>query len=329
MISSRMSMGKLKSFAPTYTKYFSIRRKEDDKLIVDNFEDKGVITLNRPKHLNAVDFEMILDIFSSLKEWQETKNLVMIKGAGEKAFCAGGDLKLNIQANEIHDYFHTYHKTILLTHVYKVPLVAVMDGIVMGGGAGLSVFTMYRVATERTVFAMPETKIGLFPNVGASYFLSRLSGKLGWYLGLTGTSLRGSDVVRAGVATHYCRSSNIPLLEEELLQSNNTKEIEMILDRFSEQDLPELTYNSVKDEMDHCFHPSTMEEIISRLENNSSDWAKETLSILNKASPTSLKVTMKEFDLGKDMDLKECLNMEYRLNLNFLFSNKDIHKGIV
>uniref|UniRef100_A0A0P4WLH6 3-hydroxyisobutyryl-CoA hydrolase, mitochondrial n=1 Tax=Scylla olivacea TaxID=85551 RepID=A0A0P4WLH6_SCYOL len=164
-------------------------------VILQEVADKGVITLNRPKALNALNHEMIQLIQPRLKEWEATKSMVIIKGAGEKAFCAGGDVRAIVETVGKPDalgecFFRDEYILNCLIGTLHIPYIALIDGITMGGGVGLSVHGQYRVATERTVFAMPETGIGLFPDVGGSYFLPRLGGRLGMYLALTGGSLQ-------------------------------------------------------------------------------------------------------------------------------------------
>lgn len=172
----------------------SVSSAVSDSVLVSETDTAGVITLNRPKALNAINYEMVQKISEPLQRWQDTKSLVIIKGAGGKSFCAGGDVRSLVESKDIaagKKFFRAEYSLNHLIGTYKVPYVALLDGIVMGGGVGLSVHGKYRIATEKSLFAMPETKIGLFPDVGGSYFLPRLEGKLGLYLGLTGYKLKG------------------------------------------------------------------------------------------------------------------------------------------
>lgn len=166
-----------------------------DLVLAEEINDAGVLTLNRPKSLNALNLEMVQNAYEILSRWQDTRTLVIVKGAGEKAFCAGGDVKGLIEDGSVAEGKKFFRHEYTLDHLigtYKIPYIALIDGIVMGGGVGLSVHGKYRIATERTLFAMPETAIGLFPDVGGTYFLPRLQGKLGVYLGLTGFRLKGT-----------------------------------------------------------------------------------------------------------------------------------------
>lgn len=173
---------------------------------------------------------------------------------------------------------------------------------------------------------MPETQIGLFPDVGGSYFLPRLPGAMGLYLALTGQRLKGTDVLRVGVATHYCDSKDLNQIEEELLTCKTREDINEVLNKFSSKDIPEFSLDPVLHKINKCFSQNTVEEIITKLQNDQSKWAEDTLALLKNMSPTSLKVTLKQLQLGKNMSLNECLIMEYRLAVNCL-KHKDFYEG--
>lgn len=169
-----------------------------DTVLVSETDTAGVITLNRPKALNALNLEMVQKISEPLQRWQNMKSLVIVKGVNGKSFCAGGDVRSLVETRDVAAGKRFFNAEYTLNHLigtYRLPYVALIDGIVMGGGVGISVHGKYRVATERTLFAMPETIIGLFPDVGGSYFLPKLDGKLGLYLGLTGYKLKGTFVL--------------------------------------------------------------------------------------------------------------------------------------
>ncbi|CAB0035206.1 unnamed protein product [Trichogramma brassicae] len=213
-----------------------------------------------------------------------------------------------------------------LIGTYQVPYMSIMDGITMGGGVGLSVHGKYRVATDRTLFAMPENLIGLFPDVGSSYFLPRLSGKLGLFLGLTGYRLKGADVLHAGIATHYVPSEIIDQVAHDIIL-NNTR-VEDILKPYSTADNQEYSLSPHLKTINDCFSPSTVEGIIERLADEKSEWAKNVIETLSKLSPTSLKVTKKAFDEGIKKNLAECLSTEYRLVWACLNRNSDFYEGV-
>lgn len=322
-------------FGNKFATIYNITRKmssDQSDVVVQNVKDKGVIILNRPKALNALNISMVRKIYPILRDWEAKKDLVIIKGTGEKAFCAGGDVKSVVEAARKGDksvgrtFFREEYITNGLIGSYKIPYIAFIDGIVMGGGVGLSVHGKYRIATERTLFAMPETQIGLFPDVGGSYFLPRLSGRLGWYLALTGHRLKGVDVLKAGIATHYCESNQLNDLEQALLNCSNEQDINTTLCNFNKSDNSEFSLTPLMEKINHCFSANTVEEILVRLEKDGSKWAEGTMNLLNKMSPTSLKVTFKELELGKKLSLQECLQMEYRLAFNCL-DHKDFLEG--
>ncbi|KAG7154545.1 3-hydroxyisobutyryl-CoA hydrolase-like [Homarus americanus] len=264
------------------------------EVLLEEVGNKGIITLNRPKALNSLNINMIRLIYPKLQEWETTKSMVIIKGAGEKAFCAGGDVRSIVETvndpNPVGEYFFREEYILnCLIGTLHIPYVALIDGITMGGGVGLSVHGQFRVATERTLFAMPETGIGLFPDVGGSHFLPRLGGRLGMYLALTGHRLKGREVMKAGLATHVCDSARIGELEESLLKM--------------ESNYPE--------------------DVAAE----GSEWSQKQLAILGKMSPTSLKVTFEQIERGANLTLPECLSMEYRI-VSHIYKGHDFAEGV-
>lgn len=288
----------------------------EDEVIAQDAGDCGVMILNRPKALNAVNLNMVQKGYETLLRWEKEKKLVIAKGAGGKAFCAGGDVRtITIESAKGGDYgkdlFKTEYMLNCLIATYTIPYIALIDGITMGGGLGLSVHGHYRVATEKTLSAMPETAIGLFPDVGGSYFLSRLKGKLGIYLALSGYRLKGVDNFFVGFATHYCPSAEIPKIEKDLLAIKNPSQVLRPYEKAPEGSKFSLEPHLNK--IDSIFSAPTMEEIFQRLEKDGSDWSKETLTSLKKLCPLSMKITLKQLQLGANLSLQECLQMEYRL----------------
>ena len=188
-----------------------------------------------------------------------------MKGAGEKSFCAGGDVRAVTEGafEDGKSFFRDEYRLNALIGSFKKPYIAIIDGITMGGGVGLSVHGKYRVATERTMFAMPETAIGLFPDVGGGHFLPRMTGKLGLYLGLTGFRLKGRDVQKSGVATHFVESSKLEELEKELVQCKNEYDVDKALYTFSSltKDTDEFVLTKHMEKINSCFSGKTVEEI--------------------------------------------------------------------
>lgn len=192
---SRLVRGPVQTMIRNNMRAISSASSSSDMVLVHETDAVGVVTLNRPKALNALNLEMVQQVNDALKRFENNKSLVIVKGAGGKAFCAGGDVRALVESRDVEAGKRFFRAEYLNNHLigtYKVPYVAFIDGVVMGGGVGLSVHGKYRVATEKSLFAMPETIIGLFPDVGGTHFLPQLEGKLGWYLGLTGIKLKGN-----------------------------------------------------------------------------------------------------------------------------------------
>lgn len=221
------------------------------------------------------------NIYAPLLQFEKDKSLVIVKGAGGKAFCAGGDVRSLVESDPSYGeaFFRAEYTLNHLIGTYTIPYVAFIDGITMGGGVGISVHGKYRVATEKTMFAMPETAIGLFPDVGGSHFLPRLQGKLGVYLGLTGVRLKGLDVLKSGIATHYCDSSKLSSLENDLVGSSGFADVEATLAKYSIKDDSEFVFAKNLQQINHCFGATTVEEIIANLENDGSEWARKTIEV--------------------------------------------------
>ncbi|XP_055850397.1 3-hydroxyisobutyryl-CoA hydrolase, mitochondrial-like [Episyrphus balteatus] len=281
----------------------------DDSVLINEGQYNATIIINRPKILNALNLEMIRKITETLRRFENTKSFVIIKGAGERSFCVGGDVP-DLIKNDVERSRASFRDSYALLSFIsksKIPNIALINGMTMGGGLGVAVHGKYRVATERTMMAMPEAAIGLFPDAGSSYFLNRLNGKLGLYLGMTGTRLLAEDVARVGLATHYCESTQITNLEAELVKATNVNEVDKILNSFSLKVPKEAGIHSLMNKINMCFNGTTVEEIFKNLEKDGSEWALKTLSTLKSKSPLSLKMTLKQFQLGADKPLDECL----------------------
>ncbi|XP_052531986.1 3-hydroxyisobutyryl-CoA hydrolase, mitochondrial isoform X1 [Tympanuchus pallidicinctus] len=300
----------------------------------------GIITLNRPKVLNALSLRMIQQIYPQIKAWEQDPEtfLIIIKGTGEKAFCAGGDVRAIADAGKAgdrmtRDYFREEYTLNNAVGTCKKPYVALIDGITMGGGVGLSVHGHFRVATERTVFAMPETAIGLFPDVGGGYFLPRLSGKIGYLLALTGFRLKGRDVLKAGIATHFVESEKLPDLEKDLiaLKSPSKENIADLLNSYHMQTKIDQEKEFVLDEhmekINSIFSAKSMEEIVQKLKQDGSPFAMKQLETINKMSPTSLKLALRQLREGASLSLQDVFTMEYRLS-QACMRGHDFYEGV-
>ncbi|KAM1018785.1 hypothetical protein FF1_040221 [Malus domestica] len=305
----------------------SIPREGDSVLVQKNLIAR-TLTLNRPRQLNALNFDMISRLWEHFLAFEDDANvkLVIVKGKG-RAFCAGGDVAAVVrQINEgnwrLAAYFFQKEYTLnYLLATYSKPQVSILDGIVMGGGAGASIHGRFRVATENSVFAMPETALGLFPDVGASYYLSRLPGFFGEYVGLTGTRLDGAEMLACSLATHFVPSTRLSLLEEALykVDSSDFAIIQAVIDKYSHS--PALKKKSAyyrMDVIDKCFSRRTVEEIVSALEdeeapNGADAWLTSTIHALKKASPMSLKISLRSIREGRLQGVGQCLVREYRM----------------
>ncbi|KAF7214496.1 3-hydroxyisobutyryl-CoA hydrolase, mitochondrial isoform X1 [Nothobranchius furzeri] len=312
----------------------------EPEVLLEKVGRTGVITINRPKVLNALNLTMIRQIYPQLKKWENDSevDIVIIKGAGGKAFCAGGDIRAVTEAGKAggslaQDFFREEYILNNAIGAYRKPYIAIIDGITMGGGVGLSVHGRFRVATEKTLFAMPETAIGLFPDVGGGYFLPRLRGKLGLFLALTGFRLKGRDVQRAGVATHFVESNKIPDLEKELvdLKCPSNADISKLLEFHQKQSSLDSEKPFVLEkhlsEIDRLFSSSSVEGIMQNLRADGSDFANKQAETLSKMSPTSLKITFKQLQLGAALSLQDVLVMEYRLS-QACMRGCDFHEGV-
>ncbi|XP_002736257.1 3-hydroxyisobutyryl-CoA hydrolase, mitochondrial-like [Saccoglossus kowalevskii] len=311
-----------------------------DDVILEKVKNTAVITMNRPKALNTLNLSMVRKIYPKLKEWESdgSTSLVIIKATGDKAFCAGGDIKAitdAARAGEPHGH-NFFKEEYILNHAIgtlRIPYVALINGITMGGGVGLSVHGHFRVATQRTLFAMPETAVGLFPDVGGSYFLSRLGGNLGIYLALTGVRLKGRDVQRAGVATHFVETEQLGDLEKSLINLENANENKVldVLDSYHNKCTldadKEFSLKPHLEKIDRLFGGNTLEEIFENLEKDGSEWALKQLEILKRMSPTSMKVTLRQLREGAKMSFNDCFTMEFRICSGCL-AGHDFYEGV-
>jgi enoyl-CoA hydratase len=300
--------------------------------------DNGLarVTLNRPKALNALTHEMCAALDAKLKAWETDPAIkaLLIRGEGSRAFCAGGDIrKLYDEGRAGRDYpFRFYHDEYRMNariHRFAKPYVAVLDGIVMGGGVGVSVHGSHRIATENTLFAMPETGIGLFPDVGGSYFLPRCPGAVGRYLALTGARLKAADAVYAGVAQFHVPAARLAELQDALvaapLGEHPHDEIAAVIRRFvSFAGEPTLAQHRAL--IDRVFVLPSVEEIMTALQAEPGSFAAETLAQLQTKSPTSLKVTHRQVREGALRDFDDCMRMEWRM-VNRVIRGHDFYEG--
>ncbi|HYE01102.1 MAG TPA: enoyl-CoA hydratase/isomerase family protein [Alphaproteobacteria bacterium] len=301
----------------------------------------GLVTLNRPKALNALTLGMAEQMLARLGEWMGDPAIqaVVVRGAGDRAFCAGGDVRAVWDAGSAQQrgpgsptdlFFRTEYRLNRRIHRFPKPYVALIDGITMGGGVGLSVHGSHRVATERTLFAMPETGIGLFPDVGGSYFLNRCPGATGTWMALTGARLGAGDLCHARIASHVVASAALDTLVEELAgarwSGHPAAVVEEVLSRHHAAP-PPAAIPQHRATIDRCFSGDTVEGILACLDADSDPWAAEQAAILRRMSPTSLKVTLAQLRRAADLPFDDCMVMEFRMS-QACMAGHDFYEGI-
>lgn len=292
----------------------------------------GRLTLNRPKALHALTREMCQLMTDALLAWKDDAGVecVLLDHTGERGFCAGGDIRMIAEsgagdAAEARAFFLTEYRLNHLLMVYPKPVVALMDGIVMGGGVGISQPAAIRVATERTTYAMPETGIGLFPDVGGGWHLPRLPGESGIWLALTGARLKAAECLSLGIASHYVPSETLPELKAALLAGPSNPQA--IVELFAADPGPAKVDDN-RALIDRLFAFDTMEEIVAALEADGSEWAQKELATLNTKSPQSLKVSLRQMRTGARMaSFAEVMAMEYRLGGRIVRTH-DFQEGV-
>ena len=305
------------------------------------------LTLNRPRQLNALNEDVCATLRRAIDAWERDDAVcgVLLTGAGEKAFCAGGDVRALYDAGRegnlqpARSFFGTEYKLNYALGTYAKPIVSVVDGITMGGGGGVSMHGRYVVATERTLFAMPETALGLFPDVGAARFLTRRPGiAMGAWLALTGARIKAPELIALGLATHVVRSDALPALEARLrgvaADWNDDgvgadAAIRAALEEFSgDADLAKLSDDSAlhcASAIEACFSKSSVEDVIGELERvaastnipREATWARTSLQQIASAAPISLKVTLRHMRDSVGLSLHDVLTMDYRLACHF------------
>ena len=290
----------------------------------------GHITLNRPKALNALTHDMCRTIYQALQDWALDPGIhaVLIDAVPGRAFCAGGDIRSIYELGrtdlpEAEAFFATEYRLNAAIRHFPKPYVALLNGITMGGGAGLSVHGSHRVVTENTSFAMPETGIGLYPDVGGTYFLSHVPGQSGTYLALTGTRIGPADMLSFGLATHYISSDKI---ERVTLRLTQGEPVEAVLGAVAESPPGPPATAPFADQIDAAFAGDSVEAIIGRLQ-RASEWGRDVAKSLATRSPTSLKLTLRALREARNLAFDDCIRMEYRMTLRVLRGH-DLYEGV-
>ena len=282
----------------------------------------GVITLNRPQALNALNIDMAEQFLETLNKWSADKKIkrVLLKGEG-KHFCAGGDVKkVHLSGNKSDlkkNFFSTEYKLNYEIYNFPKPYMSIWNGVVMGGGVGLSIYGDYRIVTDTTKFAMPETAIGFFPDVGGSYFLSRLKNNIGLLLGLTGYILNANEILSLELGTHYCPINELDNLIDEYISKGT-------INNFIKTPLDNSSILINTNLISECFN-GNIQDILNKIKNSSLN-DKLYQNIINKC-PMSLFVTNELIKKGRKKSLKECLEMEFNLSQKMVYRN-DFNQGI-
>ena len=292
----------------------------------------GRLTLNRPQALNALTTTMCRLMIDALLAWRDDAAVeaVLIDHAGERGFCAGGDIRMLAESGakdgvEAREFFHTEYRLNALLEAYPKPVVACMHGIVMGGGVGLSLPCDYRIATERTAFAMPETGIGLFPDVGGGWWLPRMPGETGLWLALTGARIRAADCLLLGIATDHVASAGLESLKAAILA--DPAAIDTLLTEH-EADAGEPPLAQHQDAIDACFAAPSVEAILQALREDGSDWAIAQHDLLLTKSPQTLKVAFRQLRRGRGLKrFADNMAMEYRIGARVVMRH-DFIEGV-
>ncbi|UXT52010.1 enoyl-CoA hydratase/isomerase family protein [Agrobacterium tumefaciens] len=310
------------------------KMEAEAQVVVEKAGAAGIIRLNRPKAINSLTLPMVRALFQTLQRFEDDPDIscVVLTGEGERGLCAGGDVRI------IHDLGKAGDPQVLefwreeFPLNYRIarfgkPYVALMDGIVMGGGVGISAHGSHRIVTERTRLAMPETGIGYFPDVGGSWLLPRAPGECGTWLGLTGNTVTAADAIHAGFADYYIGSDRLDALVRDLSQAADTEAVEAaIAAHAKEAGKGVLAAN--RDVIDATFRFDTVEEIFAALSARDDVFSKDTLEVLNRRSPTSLKLTLKLLRLGRESaSLIECLEREFAAGTEILRQH-DFYEGV-
>ncbi|MGE0251623.1 MAG: enoyl-CoA hydratase/isomerase family protein [Dongiaceae bacterium] len=313
----------------------SIKPVRPPEIIADNYDGVIDLYLTRPPALNSLSLNMVRTLYERLNEWRDDPKIkgIIIRGSGDKAFCAGGDLRALYENRNNHEYgveFDTlgYSIPLLISYLGK-PSAPMMDGMVMGGGAGLGIYGTHRIVTSNAVFAMPECAIGLFPDVGASRFFNHMPKGVGLYLALTGERINGADMIEYGLADYYLPRQNFRGVYQWLIASPMMTGDAKTLDKFIREQCEKPPESGLKQQEgiieQHFGEAETIHDLWKNLDQ--SEWGRQTKELLKAKSPTSLAITFRAQQLGKTMTLEEVIAMEYRLAQR-CYRGHDFYEGI-
>ena len=311
------------------------------EILFDAKDGLGVITLNRPKALNALTHGMILELERVIPGWEKDPKIkaVVLRGAGDRAFCAGGDVT-NLYREGTgktsgtlrRDFFYDEYIVNRRIYRYAKPWISLIDGIDMGGGVGLSVHGSHSVASEKFMFAMPETTIGLFPDVGGGYFLTRLQGALGTFLALTSHRLKVADAVWAGIVDAHVPSARMNELQAalgtaDLSGPDANRKVDAVIARLAVD--PGLsTLPAMMPDIDKCFSADSVAEIVANLKKHPGEWAQKQLAALQKLSPTAMAITLEQLKRCANRSFEDSMTIEYRMSQACMRPGHDFFEGV-
>lgn len=313
-----------------------------DQVLAEVRNHIGYLTLNRPAGLNALTLDMVRSLRQRLDQWADDPQVhaVALRGEGPKGFCAGGDIRSlhdSFKAGEtLHeDFFVEEYALDLCIHRYRKPVLVLMDGFTLGGGMGLAQGCDLRIVTERSRLGMPEVGIGYFPDVGGSYFLPRVPGELGIYLGVSGIQIKAADALYCGLADWYLDSAQLAALDQGLdtLQfgEHPLKDLQGLLARLGTQVLEDAPLAALRPVIDHFFALPDLPSIIDQLRavtiGDSRQWALDTAALLESRSPLAMAVTLELLRRGRRLALEECFAMELHIDRQW-FAHGDIIEGV-
>ena len=308
-----------------------------EDIVISQQQHLGIITLNRPQALNALTLAMVRSMQQQLMAWRDDAAIhaVVIRSTCGKAFCAGGDVRGLYESGQQHSpeqmmFFEEEYRLNQLIHHYPKPYIALMDGVTMGGGVGISLHGSHPVASTSFVFAMPETSIGFFPDIGASFLLSRCPGKMGLYLGLTGNRLQAEEACAVGLVKYVVKSTAFEAVMDALIHADLSKDahrkVSSCLNQFQEP----VDFGLIADlqtKIDSCFAYTDVVSIMCGLKDDDEPWYREILHTLEQKSPLSLCVTLAQLTKAAHMNFDECIQMDYCLVQHFI-KDHDFYEGV-
>ncbi|GAA0783207.1 enoyl-CoA hydratase/isomerase family protein [Roseibium denhamense] len=301
-----------------------------DHILFEQKGHAGFITLNRPKALNALNHAMVTEMAQQLQRWAGDPAIahVVIKGAGDKAFCAGGDIRSIYDARQagetdgLSSFFRDEYLLNAQIKAYPKPFVALINGIVMGGGVGVSVHGSHRIGTEKMTFAMPETGIGFFPDVGGTYFLPRMPKQTGVYCALSAGRMKQADALATGILTHAVSEQSLGKIEAALRQGSVDEALEAVAV------LPEEGSMTVQaDLIERCFSKPDVFSVLEALESEQSDFAQKAAETIRQKSPTSVLLAFEQMKRGQSLAFNECMKLEYRI-VSGILKGDDFFEGV-